>query len=148
MERWYTNLRLIYEKGKLKTNNLNINNGIFQGDLFSLLFCISLLFLSVKLINTDYRYKTSTKKNKPPILQGQLKVICKNDDDLSTIKTFSDDIGMQFGLNKYVKVTFKKGSLIKSKNIIVDMNTEITVLRQKKQTNIYKLMKWIVSIIL
>ena len=29
MERWHTNLKLIYEKGMQKSYNLNINNGIF-----------------------------------------------------------------------------------------------------------------------
>ena len=41
----------------------------------------------------------------------------KNDDNLEgqqrAVKRFSDDIGMQFDLDKYVKVTFKKGSLVK-----------------------------------
>ena len=31
----HTNLRLIHKKGMLKTNNMNINNGIFQRDSFS-----------------------------------------------------------------------------------------------------------------
>ena len=45
-----------------------------------------------------------------------------NDDDdledlLSTLKYFGSDIGIQFGLKKCAKVTFKKGSLIKSNKI-------------------------------
>ena len=39
---------------------------------------------------------------------------------------------MQFGLDKYAKVTFKKASLGKSKNIILDINTEITGLEHNK----------------
>ena len=35
MEWWQTNLSLIHEKDMLKTNNLNIKRGIFQGDLLS-----------------------------------------------------------------------------------------------------------------
>ena len=62
-----------------------------------------------------------------------LKLYAKKDDDLSLlsiVKRFSDDIGMQFGLRKREKVTFKKDSLVKSKNIILDINTEITVRTQ------------------
>ena len=39
---------------------------------------------------------------------------------------------MQFGLEKWAKVTFKKGSLVKSKNISRDMNTDITELKYDK----------------
>ena len=59
-----------------------------------------------------------------------MKLYAKNDDDLkgllSTVKRFSDDIEMQFGQGKYVKVTFKKDSQEKSKNITLDINTIIT----------------------
>ena len=47
-----------------------------------------------------------------------LKLNANNNDDLegrlSNIKRFTDDIRMQFGMDKYAKVTFKKGSLVKS----------------------------------
>ena len=70
-------------------------------------------------------------KNKPLILYGRFKVICKkNDDDwdglLNTVKRFSDDAEMQFSLEKFAKVTFKKGLQVKSKNTPFDINMEIT----------------------
>ena len=37
---------------------------------------------------------------------------------------------MQLSLDKHVKVTFKKGSLVKSKKISLDQNTKITELEQ------------------
>ena len=39
---------------------------------------------------------------------------------------------MQFGLEIYAKVTYKKGSLVKCKNITLDINTEITELEHNK----------------
>ena len=39
---------------------------------------------------------------------------------------------MQFGLEKCEKVTFKKGALVKSKNINLDINIEITELEDNK----------------
>ena len=39
---------------------------------------------------------------------------------------------MQFILDKYAKVTFRIGSWIKSKNIILDINTEPTELEPNK----------------
>ena len=53
----------------------------------------------------------------------------KNDEDLGLLspdKRFSDDIGRQFCLEKSAKITFRKGSLVKSKNIPLDMSTKIT----------------------
>ena len=42
---------------------------------------------------------------------------------------------MQFGPNKCKIVTLKKGSLVKSKNITQDINTEITELEGYKTHN-------------
>ena len=46
---------------------------------------------------------------------------------LSTVKLFSDNIRIQYGLEKYAKVTFRKGSLVKSKNVKLGLNTEIRI---------------------
>ena len=80
MERLHTNLRLIHEKGIFETNNLNINNGVFQGDSLSILFCIDLIFLPIDLKNTAYRYKTIIKKMPHLFYRDDLNL--KNDDDL------------------------------------------------------------------
>ena len=61
MWKWHTNLRLIHEKDMLEANNLAINNGIFQWDSLSPLFCVALIPLSIELKNTVYRYKTAKK---------------------------------------------------------------------------------------
>ena len=59
----------------------------------------------------------------------------KNDDEqtglLRTIKSFSDDIGMEFGLKKSPKATFKRGRLADSSNIELDVNTIIQDLDQE-----------------
>ena len=51
----------------------------------------------------------------------------KNDDEqtglLRTIESFSDEVGMDFGLDKCVKVPFKRGRLADSSNIELDVNT-------------------------
>ena len=76
----------------LKTNNLNIDNGIFQGDSISL-FSIDLIPLSIELKNIDYGYKTMNKKNKNQWNKTTSSLYAKNDNDLeglqSTVKRFS-----------------------------------------------------------
>ena len=58
-----------------------------------------------------------------------LKTYAKNDEKqtglLRTIKSLSGDIGMEFGLDKCVKATFKRGQLADSSNIEFDVNTVI-----------------------
>ena len=44
---------------------------------------------------------------------------------LDTVKNFSDDIGIQFGLNKYATATFTTGKVVKTENIIIDVSTTI-----------------------
>ena len=58
-----------------------------------------------------------------------LKTYTKNDVEqtglLRTIKSFSDDIGMEFGLDKCANATFKRGQLADSSNIELDVNNII-----------------------
>jgi hypothetical protein len=65
-----------------------------------------------------------------------LKLIAKSEEELrkqvQTVKTFSDDIYMEFGLEKCAKITFKKGKLIHLQNLVVDINREIQELEQGK----------------
>ena len=64
-----------------------------------------------------------------------LKPYAKNDDKqtglLRTIKTFTDDIKLEFRLDKYVKATFKRGRLADSSNIEFDVNIIIQDLDQQ-----------------
>ena len=65
-----------------------------------------------------------------------LKLYAKNPNNLecllSNVKIFSDNIGMHFSLDKCTKVTFRKGSLVKPKNIILNINTQIAELENNK----------------
>ena len=63
-------------------------------------------------------------------------MIAKSEEELQkqiqTVKIFSDDIHMDFGLEKCAKITFKKGKLIHSQNLVIDINKEIQELEQGK----------------
>ena len=58
-----------------------------------------------------------------------LKLFAKNDQQLegllTTVKEFSNDICMEFGLDKCAKATFKRGKLISSAGIKLDVDTTI-----------------------
>jgi hypothetical protein len=65
-----------------------------------------------------------------------LKLIAKSVEEIKkqiqTVKTFSDDINMEFGLEKCAKITFKRGKLTHLQNLVIDNNREIQELQQGK----------------
>ena len=136
MSNWKTTLSLSHSQGTIKTRSISIKSGIFQGDSLSpLLFCLSLAPLSTMLNNTGYGYEVGGKKISHLFYMDDLKTYVKNDNQqeglLKTIKTFSDDICMQFGLAKCAKATFKRGKLTQTTAITVDTNTTIKELEQE-----------------
>ena len=64
-----------------------------------------------------------------------LKIFASNDGELEemlkTVKKFSDDIGMEFGLNKCAKASFKKGKLSYTSGIKLNDGTIIRELEQE-----------------
>ena len=54
---------------------------------------------------------------------------------IQTVKIFSDDINMEFGLEKCAKITFKRGKLTHLHNLVIDNNREIQELNREKRTN-------------
>jgi hypothetical protein len=47
------------------------------------------------------------------------------------VKTFSDDIRMEFGLDKSAKATFKRGKLTKTTDLDIDTVTKIKEMDQE-----------------
>ena len=65
-----------------------------------------------------------------------LKLIVKKEEELQKqikiVKIFSDDIHMEFGLEKYIKIAFKRGKIVHLQNLVIDNNREIQELEQGK----------------
>ena len=66
-----------------------------------------------------------------------LKLYSKNEQEqvgeLKIVKQFSDDIGMEFGLEKCAKPVSKKGKLASTGNIVIDDDTQIQELDQERE---------------
>jgi hypothetical protein len=65
-----------------------------------------------------------------------LKWIAKSEKEcqkqIQTVKTFSDDICMEFALEKCAKIAFKRAKLVHLQNLVIDINREIQELEQGK----------------
>ena len=89
------------------SGNVEIRRGIFEGDSLSpLLFVLCLVPLSLILRRVKSHYAFSDKKTKINHLLfiDNLKLFAKSNDQndslVNTVHTFSEDIGMEFGIKK------------------------------------------------
>jgi hypothetical protein len=121
MSHWRTRMRVHAENKLIETEEVEIQHGIFQGDSLSpLLFCICLIPLTEQLnrLNMGYEEHTTKTKISHLLYMDYLKLLGKPEEELQkqiqTVTTFSDDIHMEFGLDKCAKIVFKKGKLVHS----------------------------------
>lgn len=138
MATWWTVLEC---KGE-ELGEVKIRRGIFQGDSFSpLLFVMARIPLTsiLRKGKPGYVYENKTKINHL-LYMDYLKLYGKSKEDvetlMNTVRVLSDDIGMQFGIDKCAITVMKRGKLDNSNNDIVLGNQEkITSL---DENNCYK----------
>ncbi|CAI9715280.1 Hypothetical predicted protein [Octopus vulgaris] len=130
MRSWRTTLTLNSDDESLNAGDVKISCGIFQGDSLSpLLFCLAVIPLSKLLIDAQYGYKMLDENINHIIYMDGLKLFAKNDQQLkgllTIVKQFSDDIRLQFGLNKCAKATFIKEKMTETSNVYLDQQNTI-----------------------
>lgn len=139
---WKTMLTVNSNFKTIEAGEINIKSGIFQGDSLSpLLFCMSLFPLSEELAKQKDGYRVE--ENEDPINHlfyvDDLKLFGRNDAELKnllmTVKLFSDDIQMCFGLDKCSKVTMVKGKIAKRESVKLEKQLEI---KELKDEELYK----------
>ena len=99
---------------------VDIKRGIFQDDSLSpLLFVLCLIPLTVIMHKSESAYQFSSNKEKINhlLFMDDLKLYAKNKKGLEslvqTVQIFSDDIGMEFGIDKCAKLVLKRGEITK-----------------------------------
>ena len=118
-ETWRTELIACNES----LGEVDIRRGIFQGDSFSpLLFVVVLIPLSIILNKTDLGYVTSRNQKLNHLLfMDDLKLYAKSERELDsliqTVRIFSDDVGMVFGLDKCAVLVLKRGKMVRTEGI-------------------------------
>ena len=120
MKKW----RVMLCAGNSELGEVDIKRGIFQGDSLSLLvFVLALIPLIVILRKAKAAYEFSERKEKINhiLFMGDLKFNSRNEKDLDllvwTIRVFSEDIGMEFGIEKCSMLVTEKGTIVKSVRI-------------------------------
>ena len=117
-ETWRTELIACNENlGKVE-----IRRGIFQGDSFSLLlFVVVLIPLSVFLNEAGLGYVTSRNQKLNDLLfMDDLNLYeseRKLDSLIQTVRIFSDNVGMVFGLDKCRVLVLKRGKMVRTEGI-------------------------------
>ena len=99
MEKW----KVILCLGNSKLGKVEIKRGIFQGDSLSL-FVLALIPLSLNLRNAAYEFSKSRKKINHLLFMDDLKLYSRSEKGLDsfvqTVRVFSEDIGMEFVIEK------------------------------------------------
>lgn len=133
---WTTTLILNGKKERVETHPIKIKRGIYQGDSLSpILFVIAMAPLS-KLLNKEQGYKMvdSPHNISHLIYMDDLKLIAPSQNKLQTmlkiVQSYSNDICMNFGLEKCAVATFRKGKLYNTENIELEGGESIRSLEQ------------------
>ena len=117
MKHWNTELNA----SQSRLGNVKIKRGIFQGDgLSPLLFVMTMIPLTLVLRKTNIFYEVRKKGERINhlLFMDDLKLFAKNVDQIdslvNTVRIFSEDIKMEFGLSKCGVLIMKRGKVVES----------------------------------
>ncbi|XP_069983749.1 uncharacterized protein [Penaeus vannamei] len=117
MKKWNTELNA----GQTRLGNAKIKQGIFQGDSLSpLLFVLTMIPLTLLLrkINIFYEVKKKGERINHLLFMDDLKLFAKDNDQIdslvNTVRIFSEDIKIEFGLSKCGVLIIKRGKVVES----------------------------------
>ena len=119
MEHWNT----ILENDRQELGRVHIRRGIFQGDSLSpLMFVMSMIPLTYVLRKVKPAYTTKDKNSINHLLyMDDLKLYGKSQNDITslinTVRIYSNDIGMEFGLDKCATISLKRGKLARGEEV-------------------------------
>ncbi|XP_044757776.1 uncharacterized protein LOC123315935 [Coccinella septempunctata] len=130
MSEWRTSLILRTGATIIKTADIAIRRGLFQGDTLSpLWFCLALNPLSMLINKQKYGYildKNRKVKITHQLFIDDLKLYASNEEQLEKmleiVATFSETIKMEMGLDKCARLTVKRGKIIENNSNILNPN--------------------------
>ena len=135
MEKWTV---MLYS-GNAELDEVEIKRGIFQGDSLSpLVFVLALIPLSLILrkAKAAYEFLESKEKINHLLLMNDLKLYGRSEKGLDslvhTVRVFSKDIGMEFGIEKCAMLVMQKGKIVKSVGIKLPDGKVIKSLQERE----------------
>ena len=137
MLQWNMIMMLMHEKGCLKTGNISVRRGIFQGDFLSpLLFCMALIPLSKSINDAKLGYELEKEQISHLFYMDDLKIFSKDPKSMqmcvTIVEKFSRDIGMEFGTEKCATIEMKKGKVTRGGDIALLDGVEIQSLKTQE----------------
>ena len=120
MEKW----RVMLCSGNSEVGVVENKRGIFQGDSLSpLVFVLALIPLRLILRKAKAAYEFSESKEKINycLFMDDSKLYSRSEQGLDslvhTVRVFSEDVGMEFGIEKCATLVMEKGKIVKSVGI-------------------------------
>ena len=111
MEKW----KVMLCSGNFELGKVEIKRGIFQGHSLSpLVFVLALIPLTLVLrkAKAAYEFSESKEKIKHLLFMDNLKLYSQSEEELDslvqTVRVFSEDIGMEFGIEKCATLVMEK----------------------------------------
>ena len=137
--------KVILRSGNSELGKVEIKHGIFQGDfLFPLVFVLALIPLSLILRKAKavYGFSESKEKINHLLFMDDLKFYSRSEKGLDslveTVPVFSEDIGMEFGIEKWAMLVMEKGKIIKSVGIELPDDKVIKSLQEGESYKYYR----------
>ena len=119
-----------------------IQRGIFQRDAISpLLFIIAMMPLNqiLRKCETGYKLSRSQEKINNLMYMDDIKLFAKNERELETlihaIRIYSQDIGMEFGIETCAMLVMKSGKRYSTGGMELPNHDRIRTLKKRKPTN-------------
>ena len=120
IEKW----KVVLCSGNSQLGEVEIKRGIFQGHSLSpLVFVLALIPLSLisRKTRTPYAFSESKEKINHLLFMDDLKLYSRSEKGLDslvqTVYVFSEDIGMDFGIEKCAMLVMEKGKIVRSVGI-------------------------------
>ena len=138
MKKW----KVMLCSGNSELGEVEIKRGIFQGDFLSpLVFVLALIPLSLISRKTKAAYEFSESKEKINhlLFMNDLKLYSRDEKGLDslvqTVRVFSEDIGMEFAIEKCEMLVNEKGKIVKSVGIELPGGKVIKTLQEGESTS-------------
>ena len=135
MEKW----KVMLCSGNSELGEVEIKQGIFQGDSLSpLVFVLALILLNLILrkAKTAYEFSESKDKINHLLFRDDWKLYSPSEKGLDslvqTVCVFSEDIGMEFGIEKCAMLVMEKRKIVKSVGIDLPDGKVINSLQEGK----------------